>query len=212
MEISIEEAERLILARLQTNAKDRQRILKDLAFLYSDTHRYEQSLDCLRQMVALETVLENKVGCILEMGCTAESKQDFSAAVRFYREALALKPIARNIGWYFIHNNLGFSLNKLGQFNEGEKYCRTAIELIPLRTNGHKNLGIALAGQGHLRDAAKSFVAATKANAGDGRSYELLKDLLLQHPELMVEFQDDFNWCREAVMKPITEAIKLDKK
>lgn len=45
------------------------------------------------------------------------------AAVRYYKEALALEP-THTFAWYSINNNLGFSLNTLGQFAEGENYCR----------------------------------------------------------------------------------------
>ena len=30
---------------------------------------------------------------------------------------------------YVLHNNIGYSLNALGRFAEGEKYCRAAIEM-----------------------------------------------------------------------------------
>ena len=105
----------------------------------------------------------------------------------------------RNDVWYFIHNNLGYSLNTLGRFAVGEKWCRAAIEINPSRPNGHKNLGIALAGQGHYHEAAWCFVTATDNNAGDARSFGLLKDLLQQHPELEFDFQKQFSRCERAV-------------
>ena len=46
----------------------------------------------------------------------------------------------------------------LGHFAEGEKFCRAAIEINPSRPNGHKNLGIALAGQGQYREAAGALL------------------------------------------------------
>ncbi len=63
--------------------------------------------------------------------------------------------------WYIIPNNLGYSLNMRGRSVEGEKYGRAAIAINPCRPNGHKNLGIALAGKGQSREAAKCFIAAT---------------------------------------------------
>ena len=161
IEITVEEAERLLLAQLQDKDKDRKLALKQLASLYSDTRRYDQALGCLRELMAIEPELEQKAACVLVMGATAEKKQDFEAAVGFYREALAMEPI-RNDVWYFIHNNLGHSLNMLGYFAEGEKCCRAAIEINPSRPNGHKNLGISLAGQGHYREAARCFVTARR--------------------------------------------------
>ena len=148
--------------------------------------------------MALEPELEQKAACVLVMGAAAEKKQDFEAAVRFYREALAMEPICNDV-WYFIHNNLGYSLNMLGHFAEGEKRCRAAIEINPFRPNGHKNLGISLAGQGHYHEAAQCFVNATDNNAGDTRSFGLLKDLLQQHPELEFDFQNPCARCERAV-------------
>lgn len=68
-------------------------------------------LGCLRELMALEPELEQKAACVLVMGAAAEKKQDFEAAVRFYREALAMEPICNDV-WYFIHNNLGYSADK----------------------------------------------------------------------------------------------------
>jgi TPR repeat protein len=198
VQVTVEEAERLLLAQLQDKNKDRKLTLKLLASLYSDTHRYDQALSCLRELMALEPDLEQKAACVGVMGANAEGKGDFGAAVRFYREALAMEPM-RNDVWYFIHNNLGYSLNMLGQFAEGEKFCRAAIEINRSRPNGHKNLGIALVGQGHYHEAARCFVAATDYNAGDARSFGLLKDLLQQHPELESDFHRQFARCEEAV-------------
>jgi tetratricopeptide (TPR) repeat protein len=194
----VKEAKRLLLAQLQNKDKDRKPALKQLASLYIDTRRYDQALGCLRELMAIEPELEQKAACVLVMGATAEKKQDFEAAVGFYREALAMEPI-RNDVWYFIHNNLGHSLNMLGYFAEGEKCCRAAIEINPSRPNGHKNLGISLAGQGHYPEAARCFVTATDNNAGDARSFGLLKDLLQQHPELEFDFHRQFSRCEEAV-------------
>src|SRR4030095_3304078 len=101
-------------------------------------------------------------------------------AVRYYKEALSLEPTG-TFTWYFINNNLGYSLNTLGQYAEGEVYCRKAIEVDRKISNGFKNLGLALAGQGEYHEAAETFVKATQANAGDARAFGHLKDLLKEH-------------------------------
>jgi len=127
-----------------------------------------------------------------------EAVQDYEAAVRYYKEAFALEPVQADV-WYFINNNLGFSLNTLGRFAEGEKYCRKALEVDPSRHNAHKNLGIALAGQGAYAEAAKCFVRATQANAADPRASHLLRGLLRDHPELEFGFGDAAESCQKAV-------------
>jgi Flp pilus assembly protein TadD len=96
-------------------------------------------LDWLRKLMSRLPDLENKAGCVLTMGQAMEQVEDFQAAVRYYKEALALEPTDTDT-WYFINNKLGFSLNKLGQFAEGEKYCRNAIKVNPNRPNAFKNL------------------------------------------------------------------------
>jgi protein O-GlcNAc transferase len=120
------------------------------------------------------------------------------SAVRYYREALAFEPVAPE-AWYFIHNNLGFSLNQLGRFSEGEFYCRTAIGILPERPNAHKNLGLAHAGQGRWREAALCFIEATRVRPQDPRSCAHLEDLLKAHPELHPEFAQPALECRAAV-------------
>lgn len=136
VELTAEQIERRLLAQLQDDTMDRKPTLRQLAYIYSEARRYDQALDYLRQVMALEADLEQKAACVLAMDGTAEKQQNFEAAVRFYREALAMEP-ERNDVWFFIHNNLGFSLNKLGHFAEGEKCCRAAIEINSSHPNGH---------------------------------------------------------------------------
>jgi len=100
-------------------------------------------------------------------------------------------------------------LNTLGQFAEGEIYCRRAIGIDPRRPNAFKNLGIALSGQGNYRAAARAFIAATQANAADGRAFQLLEGLLKQHPELEYEFEDELECCRKAVEAVAQRAAEL---
>jgi len=116
-----------------------------------------------------------------------ESIGDFKAAVAYYKEALALEPV-RTPTWYFINNNLGFSLNQLGEFTEardlpqGDRNRSQSSRCI-------QNLGLALSGQGDYRGAANCFVTATQVNAGDPRSLRHSRVLVKEHPELEFEFQ-----------------------
>ena len=191
-----DEAERVLLRNLKESAHDRKESLWQLARFYSHTRQHEKALAYLRQVMELQPDTEHKAQCILAMGQTMEQVGDYESAVRYYREAFALEPIHTRT-WYFIHNNLGFSLNQLGQFAEGERYCRAAIAIDPTRSNGFKNLGLALRGQQRLADAARCFVQATQANASDARSLKLLEELLAEHPEL--GFADELECCRKAV-------------
>ena len=196
--LSLEESERRLLNQLQDQNQDHKPTWSQLAMLYGDAGYYDRALGCLRELMALEPELERKAACVLAMGANAEKQQNFQAAVRFYREALAMEPTHNDV-WYFIHNNLGYSLNMLGQFHDGEKFCRTAIDINPARPNGHKNLGIALHGEGRHAEAAQCFITATKVNSGDARSLGLLRDLILQDGELEFEFGPELVRCEQAV-------------
>lgn len=198
VELPFAEVKRLLLAQLQDSSKCRKSTLKQLAYIHAEARHYDQALDYLRQLIPLELDLEQRAACVLAMGALAEKQEDFEAAVKFYRHALSMEPERSDV-WFFIHNNLGYSLNRLGQFAEGEQFCRAAISINAARPNGHKNLGIALAGQGQHAEAAKSFVMATKVAPGDTRSLDLLKNLLRQHSALEDEFGPELSRCEQMV-------------
>ena len=127
-----------------------------------------------------------------------ELKGRFPAAAGYYRQALGLEPM-NTWTWYFVNNNLGFSLNVLERFAEAEDYCRKALETDPNRPNAYKNLGLSLSGQGRYHEAAQCFVAATQVNAADPRAFHLLMDLLKEHGELEYDFETAAACCRKAV-------------
>ena len=85
-------------------------------------------------------------------------------AVGFYQHALAMEPTDPFTD-YFIYNNLGYSLVQLSRFAEAEERCRQAIQIDPNRSNGHKDLGLALQGQGRRSEVADAFVKTTQVNA-----------------------------------------------
>src|SRR5947207_14130173 len=169
VELTEAEAESFLLDRVTAQEPNRAAALWQLGRFYAQAKRQEEAMNCLRQVLELKRDLESKAGCILAMGQIAEQVGDYKAAIQFYKEALALEPCS-TWTWSLIHNNLGFSLNTLGHFIEGESYCRTAIDIDSSRPNAFKNLGIALQAQGRLTEAAKSFVEATRVNASDPRA------------------------------------------
>jgi tetratricopeptide (TPR) repeat protein len=90
-----------------------------------------------------------------------------------------------------------YSLNQLGDFVQGERYCNEATTIDPRRPNAYKNLGLALQGQQRWAEAARCFVQATQVDAADPRSLRHLVELLQAHPEL--DFQSELELCRSAV-------------
>jgi tetratricopeptide (TPR) repeat protein len=132
------------------------------------------------------------------IGVIMETLEWFGAAVKFYRYALIEGPRSQD-RQYYARNNLGYSLNQLGQFEEGEVLCREAIEIDPRRANAHKNLGLSLWGQKRFAESARCFVAATKADARDPRSTKHLEELLSERRELGEEFGAQLDACKQSI-------------
>jgi tetratricopeptide (TPR) repeat protein len=196
--LSKEELERHLLNRLAQQKEKPNEALADLARFYGDFGQIDKALSYWRQVLDRKTDMEAKAACVLAMGATMEKANNYEAAVRFYKEAFALEPVNNNT-WYWINNNLGFSLNTLGRFKEGAEYCRQAILIDFNRCNGHKNLGISLDGQGLFTEAARCFINATRVNAADARSLKHLEDLIARHPQLQVDLGVELEFCRKAV-------------
>ena len=191
-------AEQLLLDRLESEKEAPQEALWELALFYKKTRQFDKALAHFGQMRELARNLEEEAACLLKLGQIMEGMRDYRQAARYYEEAEALEP-RDGIVSYYINNNLGFSLNTLGDFVTGEIHCRKAIEIDPDLPNAHKNLGIALSGQGRYREAAECLVEATQQWPEDSRAFNLLTELLQDHPELEVEFGDVARLCREAV-------------
>lgn len=123
----------------------------------------------------------------LVAGIEAERSGDFHRAVREYREGLRHPNEDFDIA-YFLNNNLGYSLNQIGEFVEAGQYCRRAIGIDRNRYNAHKNLGLALQGQGRHVDAALSLQLASLLSS-DPRAQQHLDELLAEHPEVRDSLQ-----------------------
>jgi tetratricopeptide (TPR) repeat protein len=118
-------------------------------------------------------------------GCMAEQASDFRRAIREYRTGLNC-PTEDFDTAYFLRNNLGYSLVQVGEYAEAEIFCRQAIEIDPHQYNAHKNLGLALQGQGRFFDAALSLErAAIISDKFDRRSFAHYIELCEEHPEVL---------------------------
>jgi Flp pilus assembly protein TadD len=148
-----------------------------------DYYRFDGALGLLAKALELAADDGMRAFCCLEMGCAHEKRGDFPGAADAYRRGLAF-PADWTRTWYFLNNNLGFCLNQLGSFAEAEACCRTAIAFQPFVYNAHKNLGVSLAGQGRLVEAANSLLEAARRSSGDPRALGHLEDLLAHHPEI----------------------------
>ena len=111
-------------------------------------------------------------------------------------------PQQSNEIWYFLNNNTAYCLNQIGQYQEGERYCRAAIEIEPDRHNAYKNLGIALQYQARYAEAARSYIYAAKLCPNDSRALAHLEDLVARRREICEEIPDilaQLRECHEAV-------------
>ena len=123
-----------------------------------------------------------RVGLCLRIGLSMEGVEDYATAARVYAIG-ARGGRGRFDHWYFVHNNLGYCLNMCGRFAEAEPWCRAAIGIDPEAHNAYKNLGLALAGQGRLAEAAREFMRAFDLCPQDARALVHLEDMLRAHPE-----------------------------
>ncbi len=198
--ITLEEAERRLLEALEKGVQAGNPVpaLWDLANFYKIQGQVEKARQLVHELLLKVPDLESKASLIMSLGQLAEKTKDFELAVRFYSEGVGMEPCSQ-LTWYYLHNNLGYSLIQLGRFAEGEAYCRRAIEISPITCNGHKNLGLALQAQGRYAEAAQCFVTATQANASDARSTAHLEELLKDHPELQFDFGPLLAKCQAAV-------------
>ena len=184
--MSFEEVEgELLIIAAEREAQLRQAYYK-LVVLYHETGRYDKELVYIQTLIGMATNVGEKAHYFLTLGQLMEKLSDFAAAVDYYTQARALEPVDQQV-WYFIHNNLGYSLNMLGRYDEGEHYCRLALRINPKLYNAHKNLGMALEGQNRPSEAAACYIEAVKADATNQRAFHHLENLLQKTPNLLKE-------------------------
>jgi len=184
----LKESEAKLVAAAQAADADPSCSPAEQALLWFQAGRRVRALTRLRRFLAYGPANGRFASACVSLGCNAEQVQDYESAVVFYREARRARSTDPDT-WYFTNNNLGFSLNQLGQFTSGAKFCRSAIAINPNYSNGHKNLGLALVGQGRWREAADSFAQAIRVMPEDPRSLVHLRELLRQRPELLSDYQ-----------------------
>lgn len=137
----------------------------------------------LRERVEQVETDDERAHCLLNLGRLREQADDWPGAARWYARAFWLQP-GTDETWYFLHNNLGYCLNRLGEHRGAEAYCRRAVEIDPLRHNAWKNLGTALEGLGRYAEAARAWVEAATLCPEDERAVRLLRKLAAERPEL----------------------------
>lgn len=178
-----------ILAKRHDDQDEITRSLRGLAEECIGRGYHRAAYDYFEKILPLVDVPSEKSNCLLRMALVMELSQEYELALDSYLRALQLPQKSKEV-WYFVNNNAGYCLNKTGQHQEAERYCRDAIKIDPNRHNAYKNLGIALQNLGRLVEAAQNFMQATKLCPEDARALVHLKDLIAGHPEIFKEVPD----------------------
>jgi len=172
-----------------------------LARFYSMVGRQGDATACVTRLLANTPDPAKQAGGYLALGQLLEQGDHYAEAEAMYAQGLAILPAAGDVG-YFLHNNRGYCLNLLGRHAEAEVHCRAAIALDPVRHNAHKNLGLALAGQGRLGEAACCLLEADRRFPGDERARGHLTALLTENPELLEADPALATACRARGIRP----------
>lgn len=179
--------EKMLLERLK-NSKTEEDHFRWMLFVvgfYRGIGKLEAAAALLNDFIKQSRSDEQKAHCHLALGQMATDENCLEVALNHFQAALVFQPKKKKVA-YVLHNNLGYCLNTLGRYVEGEKHCRLAIELNWTRASGYRNLGVSLQGQGNLISAAWAFVEAVNAEAADPRARGLLQKLLAEHPTIVI--------------------------
>jgi tetratricopeptide (TPR) repeat protein len=180
--VPIEDVETLY-REIVTNIDDRAIVLGILQRLIVECIRngkHEAALSYIEKAFFITDDPTELARIHLAIGTVYERARDYRSAAERYKAAFTL-PKEEDETWYFLNNNLGYSLNQLGRCAEAEGYCRAAIGIAPGLHNAHKNLGVALQGQGRYAEAATCFLQAALISPHDPRSLSHLDALLREH-------------------------------
>ena len=191
------DTEALLLDRLKNsaNADDYFRWLLFVVGYYRGVDNVVAATDLLQNFIKTSQDNEQRAHCYLALGQIATDEQRLEEALKNFTLALDLVPKKRKVA-YVLHNNIGFCLNTLGRYADGEIHCRKAIELDWTRASGYRNLGISLHGQEKIRDAAWALAEAIRIDPTDNRANVFLKKLLILNPALAIHCP----WAAEALL------------
>jgi tetratricopeptide (TPR) repeat protein len=159
--VSPENAEKYFQDNLEKARISYRDAIYQLVVYYSVFGKAENCPKYLNQYLEITRDHEERAFIFLAYGQIMEKLRDYPKAAEYYSKAIDEGTSDQRTN-YFIHNNLGFSLNTIGKFRAGEEYCRKAITIDSKRYNAYKNLGISLEGQDDFDDAANCYMEATR--------------------------------------------------
>jgi len=182
------DTEGLLLERLKNTSTDEDyfRWMLFVVGFYRGVNKIDAATELLEGFIKVSKDREQAAHCHLALGQIATDEQRLDAALRHFATALDLAPEKGKIG-YVLHNNIGYCLNQLKRFADGEKHCRKAIDIDWTRASAFRNLGVSLQGQGMLVEAAWALVEAIKAESSDNRARAILQKLVAANAEMAVQ-------------------------
>jgi tetratricopeptide (TPR) repeat protein len=204
-----EDIERDLLEALR-GQEDEVPVLWKLANLYHHTRQYDLAKLYAERVLDLVDDSEDRALVFLALGQLSEMADELGKAEVCYRNVIRLNPREPSTA-YLAHNNLGFVLNQRGEFREAEKWCRRAIEIESRRHNAHKNLGVALQGQGVHPEAARCFLESAKRGPMDPRPMSHLRELLREHPEIAGTLGRSAEDCEKQLLAIAAEQEQLEE-
>jgi tetratricopeptide (TPR) repeat protein len=177
--------EKMLLERLQKSATPDEyfRWLLFIVGYYRGMDRLNAAKALLQRFVATSENHEHRVHCFLALGQIATDEKELESAVKHFNAALELEPAAAKVK-YVLYNNIGYCLNALGHYPDGERHCRKALEIDWVRASAYRNLGVSFHGQSNLLGAAWALAEAAKADPADDRARVLMTKLLTDNPAL----------------------------
>jgi tetratricopeptide (TPR) repeat protein len=199
--IYFKEFETELLACLQDSWGECQSTLWNLVRFCSRTCQRERAVGFVERLLELSKNSDQRAHCLLALALLTEEMEDYESARAYYDEALELEELEDNT-LYFLHNNFGYLLILLEQFEEAEPLLERAISIEPELANAYKNLGLACEGLGRLEAAVECYITATQVEPYDARALVHLENLLSDHPELFARapyLKLRLEWCREGV-------------
>jgi tetratricopeptide (TPR) repeat protein len=199
--IYFKEFEAELLACLQDSWGECQITLWNLVRFCTKTGQQKRAVGFVERLLDLSENSDQRAHCLLALALLTEEMEDYDSAKAYYDEVLELEELEDNT-LYFLHNNFGYLLIQLEQFEEAKAHLERAISIDPELANAYKNLGLACEGLGRLEAAVECYITATQVEPYDARSMVHVENLMSKHPELYVRaphLQLRLEWCREGV-------------
>ena len=159
---NLEDAETLLHALLKEDSNAPE-VLHTLARLYLRTHRYDESIRILKQLIAL---IPSKAEPYFELGNTCLAAGYSQESIQSFQQGMAIDDTNPQA-----YNNLGIALKREGALQEAEAAFRSAINISPQLALPHRNLGELSRIRGDRRQALQHFEDAIRIDPNDAESH-----------------------------------------